>query len=329
MPHTAPVPSAPSNIPRLAFGGAVFGREIDEDTSRGLLDHAMARGMTLIDTAEAYGGGNARLARRQTLQVDDVREVSDEMHSSEKIIGRWLRARGGRSHLKICTKFNRGGRPEDIKMSLHDSLERLQTEYVDFYLFHRSFPAVPVRESLEALTDEVRAGRIRAIGCSNFTFAEVQEAQAVAHQCGLARIEAVQPAFNLANPSGRLDLLPWCAKEGIAVLTYSPLAAGFLSGKYSSAGVIPKGTRFDVSPGHTDVYFNARSFRILEQLRALSAELGQPMTHLAMAWVIQQPAIASVIVGARTQEQLDNALAARDQPLPTEIIARMNAWLDA
>ena len=326
MPQNAP--SAISSIPRLAFGGAVFGREIDEDTSRKLLDHAMGRGMTLIDTAEAYGGGNARLARRQTLQVDDVREVSDEMHSSEKIIGRWLHARGGRDQLMLCTKFNRGGRPEDIKQSLHDSLERLQTDYVDFYLFHRSFLSVPIRESLEALTGEVRAGRIRAIGCSNFTFAEVQEAQAIARQCGLARIEAVQPAFNLANPSGRHDLLPWCAQEQIAVLTYSPLAAGFLSGKYSPGGAIPKGTRFDVSPGHTDVYFNKRSFHILEQLRALSAELGQPMPHLAMAWVIQQPAIASVIVGARTQEQLDNALTARDEPLAPEIIARMNAWLD-
>src|SRR5690606_8523449 len=115
MPYTAPVPSAISSIPRLAFGGAVFGREIDEDASRTPLDHAMSRGIYLIVTAEAYGGGNALLARLQILQVDHGREVSDDMHSSETIIGRWLRTRGGRNQLMICTKFNRGGRPEEVK----------------------------------------------------------------------------------------------------------------------------------------------------------------------------------------------------------------------
>lgn len=316
-------------LPRLSLGGVPFGREIDEAASRDLLDYALERGLTLIDTAEAYGGGNSRLARRNAYQIDDAREVSDEMHSSEKIIGRWLEARGCRDRMQICTKFNSGGRRDQVKRALAGSLERLKTDYVDVYMLHCPYPDVPIRETLEALTEEVQAGRIRAIGCSNFTLAQLTEAQETAIAHGLQRMGATQPSFSLAEASIRQDFLPYCIAHDIATMTYSPLAAGFLTGKYSPQGEIPKGTRFDISPAHTKVFFSERNFRILENLKALSTESGESMARLAMAWVLHQPGVTSILVGARTRAHIDNALDALERPVDAAWLDRMTAWLDA
>lgn len=326
---TVPLGRSGQRIPRLSIGGAPFGREIDEAASQDVLDHALANGLSLIDTAEAYGGGNARAARRKAYRVDDVREVSDEMHSSEKIIGRWLTARGSRDRVQLCTKFNSGGRADQVRAALAGSLERLQTDHLDLYLMHCAFPDVPVRETLEALTEAVQAGRVRAIGCSNFTFAQLKEAQDIAAAHGLQRLDAVQPSFSLVESSIRDELLPYCTTHNIATMTYSPLAAGFLTGKYSPQGEIPKGTRFDVSPAHTKVFFSERNFRLLENLRALSAESGESMARLAMAWVVQHGGVSTIIVGARTRAHIDNALDAVRRPVDPALVARMTAWLDA
>jgi len=315
-------------IPRIALGSSNFGREIDEKTCREMLDYAVEHDITLIDSAEAYGGGNAKLSRKKAYGIDDTREVSDEMHSAEKIIGRWLQERQCRDRISLCTKFNTGGRPEQVKQSLHDSLERLQTDHVEIYMLHCWFKDVPIAETLGALTEEVKAGRIRTIGCSNFTADQVREAQAASTTLGLERINSVQPSFSLADSRAREDLLPYCSQHGIATITYSPLAAGFLTGKYTPGGDIPKGTRFDVAPAHTNVYFSDRNFRIVENLKALSAETGEAMTRLAMAWVFQHAGVSTILIGARKYSQLDNALEAMNRPLDQAIIDRMNSWLD-
>ncbi|MSU69678.1 MAG: aldo/keto reductase [Opitutaceae bacterium] len=325
---TVPLGRSPLRIPCLGLGAVPFGREIDEPSSWDILDYAIAHGVNLIDTAEAYGGGNARQSRQKAYKVDDVREMSDEMHSSEKIVGRWMKARQSRDRVMICTKFNTGGTRDQVKHSLRDSLTRLQTDRVDIYMLHCSFPNVAIRETLEALTAEVQAGRIRTIGCSNFSAAQLREAQQTAELHGLARMNSTQPSFSLAEAGARHDLLPYCQQEEIATITYSPLAAGFLSGKYSSGGSIPKGTRFDISPAHIDVYFSEQNFRVVKNLRALSIETGEPMTKLAMAWVIQHPGVSAVLVGARQRSHLDNALAASAHPLDPALIARMSAWLE-
>jgi 1-deoxyxylulose-5-phosphate synthase len=327
--HTTALGQSSLQIPRIALGSSNFGREIDEKTCRELLDYAVENGINLIDSSEAYGGGNAKLGRKKAYGIDDTLEVSDEMHSAEKIIGRWLKERGGREQLSLCTKFNTGGRPEQVKKSLQDSLERLQTDHVEIYMLHCWFKDVPIGETLGALTEEVKAGRIRTIGCSNFTADQVRESQAASAALGLERMNAVQPAFSLADPGIRSDLLPYCTQHGIATITYSPLAAGFLTGKYTPGGEIPKGTRFDVAPAHTNVYFSERNFRIVGNLQALSAETGEPMTRLAMAWVFQHTGVSTVLVGARKQSHLDNALEAMQRPLDPALISRMNTWLDA
>jgi aryl-alcohol dehydrogenase-like predicted oxidoreductase len=194
-------------------------------------------------------------------------------------------------------------------------------------MLHRPFPATPIRETLEALTAEVKAGRIRTLGCSNFSAELLREATETAGALGLSRFESTQPPFNLADAAARDELLPYCQQENIATITYSPLAAGFLAGKYSPGSAIPKGTRFDVVPGHIDVYFNERSFHVVERLRQLSAETGRSLVDLAMAWVLQQPGVTSVLVGARHRGQLDNALAALARPIDQALNDRMTEWL--
>jgi len=323
---SAPLGKSPLRIPRIALGSSNFGREIDETTCRKMLDYAFSKGINLIDSSEAYGGGNAKLGRKVAYGIDDSREVSDEMHSSEKIIGRWLKERQCRDQITLCTKFNTGGKPEQVKKSLTDSLERLQTDHVEIYMLHCWFRDVPIGETLGALTDEVRAGRIRTIGCSNFSAEQLREAQRATISLGLEPISAVEPAFNLADSGIRHDLLPFCQEKQISTITYSPLAAGFLTGKYTPGGGIPKGTRFDVAPAHGNIYFTDRNFKIVENLKALSEETGEPMTRLAMAWVFQHAGVSSILIGARNVSHIDNAVEAMNRRIDQELITRMNSW---
>ena len=316
------------SLSRLGLGGALFGREIDEAASRKILDFALEQDISLIDTAEAYGGGNARSYRQKVCGVDDIREVSDEMHSSEKIIGRWLRDRNIRKDVTLCTKVSTGGKTANVHRAVRGSLERLQTDVIDIYMMHTPDAEVPLEETLEALTEEVNAGTIRAIGCSNFSHHQLAEALDLSQTRGYARMEYIQPPFSLAGARARIDLLPLCLEEKVATMAYSPLAAGFLAGKYTpSRDSIPKGTRFDVIPGHIDIYFKENNFKILDLLRALSADLGLGMVNLAMAWVLAYPGITSVLVGARKKAHIDNALDCLRNPLSEELFQRMTSWL--
>lgn len=327
--ETTPLGRSPLSIPRIGLGTSPLGREIDEPTSRDILDCALTLGIRLIDTAESYGGGNSHRYRLEQFGIDDVREVTQEMHSSEKIIGRWLRDRRCRDRVQLLTKFNSGGTPEQVRTALRGSLERLQTDWVDIYMLHQPFPGVPIRETLEALTKEVKAGRVRTIGCSNFSVTQLQEAHETAEKYGLSRIDSIQPPFSLANAGARTELLPYCQQHAIAAIIYSPLAAGFLAGKYTGArDAIPKGSRFDIVPGHVDVYFSDKNFRVVENLRQLSAELGVTMVKLAMAWVFNHPGVSTVLVGARKRSQLENALEAMAMPLDPVLKAQMDTWLD-
>ena len=156
-------------ISAIGLGCVTFGREIDEDMSYRIMDYAVEKGITWLDTAEGYGGGNARAYRRDRLGVDDIREVSGEMGSSECILGRWMQSRGCRDQMILCTKVSTGNQPENIHRALSDSLDRLGTDYVDLYKLHKSDPDVPIDETLGALTEHVEAGRIHVIGCSNLS----------------------------------------------------------------------------------------------------------------------------------------------------------------
>lgn len=306
-------------VSRLGLGCVTFGREIDEAESFRLLDQAIDSGITLLDTAEGYGGGNAQLYREKTLGVADVREKSGEMHSSEKIIGRWLRARGKREQVIIQTKISgRYSKPE-ITRAIEASLTRLQTDRIDLYLLHQFDATVPLAEAMDALDRAVKAGKIRAFGCSNFTAAQLREALAVSQERGLERFEVTQPVYNLVAREIEEELLPLCEQQQLGVITYSPLAAGFLTGKYApDRQAIPQGSRFDVIPGHADLYFNEAAFRTLERLRAFAADTGLPMAQLALSWALRHQAVTSVLIGATTPTHIANGMAALELHFPSD-----------
>lgn len=294
-------------VSRIGLGCATFGREIDQSASFALMDYAVSHGISLFDTAEAYGGGQAREYRRTQLQVDDTREVSGEYNSSEKIIGRWLRANSMRDEIFLVSKVTTNFSREHVREALLASLERLQTDRLDLYLFHSFDRNTPLDQALEAMDEVKRSGLTRFIGCSNFSGAQTREALALSGP----RLDAVEAVCNLANCEAEEDLLPFCAQENLGFLAYSPLAAGFLTGKYSGdRTALPAGSRFHVIPGHADVYFNEKSFGALARLQAMEHETGISGVRLAIAWVLAHPEVSSVLCGARTISHLENALAA-------------------
>jgi len=314
-------------VSRLGLGCATCGREIDEATSFQIRDAGLERGITLVDTAEAYGGGQARQYRRDNLGVEDVREVSGEMYSSEKILGRWLKSRGVRSRVTIRTKVSANKSQQKVQQALEASLRRLQTDYIDLYLFHKYDPDVPLEEGLAALDRGEKAGRIRCSGCSNFSSEQLSEALGLSRRNGLPRLGVIQPIYNLARREIESDLLPLCQRQEVGVVTYSPLGAGFLAGKYThDQAEIPKGTRFDVIPGHVDVYFHPRSFRVVERLRQMADRTGHSMVQLAMGWVLKRDGVDSVLIGARHTGHLDNALRSLEMEFPNEWMVEMNSW---
>jgi aryl-alcohol dehydrogenase-like predicted oxidoreductase len=298
-------------VSRLGLGGVTFGREIDEAESFRLLDQAVDGGITLLDTAEGYGGGNARLYRLKTLGVSDVREKTGEMYSSEKIIGRWLRARGKREQVILQTKISGSYSKPQITRAVESSLSRLQTDRIDLYLLHQFDASVLLAEAIDELDRAVQAGKIRAFGCSNFSAAQLREALNVSQDRGLRRFEVIQPVYNLVAREIEEELLPLCEQQQVGVITYSPLAAGFLSGKYApDRQAVPQGSRFDVIPGHADIYFHEKSFRTLDRLRELAAVTGIPMARLALGWALNNQSIASVLIGATAPAHITNGLEA-------------------
>lgn len=312
---------------RIGLGCTTFGREIDEEQSFRIMDYAVERGIRLFDTAEAYGGGQAREYRKGYFGVDDEREVSAEMHSSEKIIGRWLQSRGIRREVTLLTKVTSNFTPDHVRQALSGSLERLRTDYVDLYLYHQFDAKTPGDEAAAAADECIRSGRVRAVGCSNYTGAQLQSALDASRSRGFARFEVIESNYNLAVRGIEQDVLPVAEKETIGVITYSPLGAGFLTGKYTAdRSTFPKGTRFDVIPGHADVYFSERNFRVVEQLRELSQRTGVSAVHLAIAWVLRNSQVDVMLVGARTTAHLGNAIAASELLLEPEWLEAMGSW---
>jgi 1-deoxyxylulose-5-phosphate synthase len=314
-------------VSRLGLGCTTFGREIDEAASCQVMAAALDLGLTLFDTAEAYGGGQAQQYRRNAFGVDDVREVSSEMHSSEKIIGRWLKASGNRSRVTLQTKVTTNFTKQHVQEAIDASLQRLQTDWIDLYLFHSFDAKTPLEEGLEAMTRSLDQGKIRAGGCSNFSASQLEQSLEISKHGGWRRFEEVQPPYNLVAREIETDLLPLCEREKIGVVVYSPLAAGFLSGKYQpDRASIPKGSRFDVIPGHADIYFNQQNFEIVEKLRRKSKETDVSMVRLAMGWVLHKECITSVLVGATGPHHLENAVAAVEMPFSKEWMDEMDAW---
>lgn len=265
---------------QIGLGCVTFGREIDEAASFALLDHALARGVRHFDTAAAYGGG-----------------------ASETILGKWLASRKPQG-ITVATKILP---PYDV-INIDLSLHRLGVNQIDLLYLHQWHPTAESPATLSALDALVRYGKVRAIGVSNFTQTQLQMAVECQRRNGFTSFSAVQNNHNLAVSEVSSGLRDFCAANHIAIVTYSPLGAGFLTGKHRAG--VAEGSRFDIIPGHQNVYFHESAYQRLTNLEAVAARTGHTQAHLALAWALHQPGIDTVLVGGRSSAHLDQAFAA-------------------
>jgi aryl-alcohol dehydrogenase-like predicted oxidoreductase len=297
----------------LCFGGNVFGWTIDEATSFSLLDAWVDAGFNFIDTADVYS----------------IWAPGHSGGESETIIGKWLRQSGKRGQVVIATKVGKpmgegkkGLAPAYMRQAVEDSLRRLQTDYIDLYQSHDDDADTPLADSLGAFGELVKAGKVKAIGASNFTAARLGEALDTSEKLGLPRYESLQPLYNLYDRAGfEAELGPLCLKRGVGVINFYALAAGFLTGKYRSAGDAAKSQR---GAGTTAKYLNGRGLRILDALDEVAANVNARPGQVAIAWLLAQPAVTSPIASATSLAQLDELVAAARIKLDATALATLD-----
>jgi aryl-alcohol dehydrogenase-like predicted oxidoreductase len=289
------------SVSAVGLGTVTFGREIDEAAAFAVMDRAREVGITLWDTAEAYGEG-----------------------LSEEIVGRWLADRRARDEIVLATKVRPPLTRTRMVAVAEASLRRLRTDRVDLFQLHQWDNSAPLDETLEALDALVRQGKARAIGCSNLAAWQLCKALWWQDVHGWTRFESVQPNYNLVVRDIETELLPLCADQQVGVISYSPLGGGFLTGKYRADSKIPARTRMDYVPLMQPIYFHEAGFRVLEGLRAKAAELGTTIPRLALAWALTHPVVTSVLIGARSGAQVDQAVEAASLQMPATLRAELS-----
>jgi aryl-alcohol dehydrogenase-like predicted oxidoreductase len=309
------------SVSTLALGTMTFGAETDQHGSHAQLDAFIDAGGNLIDTADVYSSGD-----------------------SEEIIGRWLASRPVevRDSVVLATKgrFPMGSGPNDVGLSrkhlqqaIDASLRRLQVEYVDLYQVHAWDPITPVEETLGALDDMVHAGKVRYVGLSNYTGWQVQKAVATAQAHGFQVPVTLQPQYNLLVREVELEVVPSCLDAGLGLLPWSPLGGGWLTGKYTRDDR-PSGTsRLGENPDRGMEAYGPRSAQqrtwdVIEAVQRVSKDRDVTMAEVALAWLVDRPAVTSVILGARTMEQLETNLNAAGLHLSAEEIAALDQASD-
>jgi aryl-alcohol dehydrogenase-like predicted oxidoreductase len=286
------------------FGGVgsapeFFGQGESEGEAFAIMDAAVEAGVNLFDTAASYGGGR-----------------------SETWIGRWRSARNASILLSTKVFWSVHGDPLDQGLSherivreLDGSLSRLRAPRVDMYLTHEPDPETPIEETLRALDELVHAGKVGAIGASNVDGAQLEEALEISSRHGLARFDWVQNEYSLLRRDAEMDVLPLCAREGLGFTPFSPLAGGWLTGKYRRGEPHPPGSRMTQRPEPYADLVSEETFRALERFEAAAAERRVEPATLAFAWVLSHPQVTAVVVGPRRPEHLRPAVEALELPL--------------
>jgi aryl-alcohol dehydrogenase-like predicted oxidoreductase len=287
----------------VGLGCNNFGRRVDLEGTRGVVDAALDAGVNFLDTADVYGGGG----------------------DSEKLLGEVLRGR--RDQVVLATKFGMDmgdegpsarprGSKDYIREAIDDSLRRLQTDVIDLYQYHRPDGETPIEETLGALDELVKAGKVRFIGCSNFTASELDEAAGAARENGFASFVSLQNEYSLLKREIEADVVPECEQLGVGVLPYFPLASGLLTGKYRRGQDAPEGTRLH---GRAEIA-DDQTFDRLEAAERFASERGVELLDVAIAGLASQPTVASVIAGATKPEQVRrNADALRWTPSDADL----------
>ncbi len=305
-------------VSKLCLGCMMFGGKTPDDEGMDIIDRALENGINFLDTANVYSRGK-----------------------SEEVVGKALKRNGKRNEIFLATKAH--GRMDDDNLlaagnnRLHliqaceDSLRRLQTDHIDLYQMHRPQSDMPIDETLRALDDLIRAGKVRYIGTSTFTAWGVVESLWVAKELGLNRFVSEQPPYHLLDRSVERELLPMAQTYGIAVIPWSPLARGFLTGKYRRGQDLPGESRFASESANTGAFadrakkhFSEMAYSVLDVIEALAQEKDCTPSQIALAWVAQQPGVTAPIIGPRTMEQFLDNMGALDVEITADDLARID-----
>ncbi len=297
----------------LAFGGNVFGWTADEATSFRLLDRFVDEGFNFIDTADMYSKW----------------VPGNKGGESETIIGRWLKKSGKRDKVVIATKLGmemaldrKGLSPAYIKSAVEDSLKRLQTDHIDLYQSRTDDAATPLLDTMLAFENLIDAGKVRAIGASNYSAERFAEALSVSRKNNLPRYESMQPNYNLIDRADfEAKMQKVCVDNGVSVISYFSLASGFLTGKYRSEADLAKGPRGQM----VKKYLNDKGFKVLGALDSVAKETLSTPARVALAWVLAQPGITAPIASATSLPQLEDLFAATRLTLSPAQLAALDA----
>jgi len=306
-------------VSRMCIGTGTFGKQTDERESHRILDKAAETGINFIDTADIYPGG----------------AEASGVGSSEIITGRWLKGR--RDRFILATKaggrmgpaaWDQGNSRKHLMDAIDASLRRLDTEYVDLYQLHMDDTATPIDETVEALDSIVRSGKARYIGVSNFYAYRLAKALGRQDTLRLIRFVSVQPRYNLLFREIERELLPLAKEDGLAVISFNPLAGGLLSGRYKHSDKPDKG-RFSAEVGQFGAmyqarYWHEREFATVEKIREVAEQERTQLATLAVAWILANPTITSVILGASQADQLTATLDAADYGLESAVKTKLD-----
>ena len=328
--HYVPVGRSGLYVSRAGLGTMQFGWSVDEAGAFDVLDAYAEWGGNFIDTADVYTAWAAR---------DGAPENPGGV--SEEMVGRWMQARGNRDEFVVATKargamgvgFSQGRNTKFQREGLgrrwlmqacEDSLRRMQVDHIDLYQVHWIDPLVPIEETMSALTDLVRQGKVRYLGCSNFSAWRIMEAQWAADRNGFERFVSVQPEYHLLDPARsfvEMELAPMCIHQGIGMVPYSPLAGGMLTGKYRRDQPLPESVR---AAQNADTRFTEKNWNIIETLVDVAESAGQTPAQAAVNWLRSRPGVSAPILGANTPAQLRDVLAGLDHELDSDALARLN-----
>ena len=305
-------------VSEIMLGCQTFGWSADEPTAHALADCFVDAGGNFFDTSNTYNEGE-----------------------SERILGTWLRSRGNRHRFVIASKVffpaddkgpnDNGLTRKHIMDQIDRSLKRLQTDYIDIYQTHCWDASTPLDETLRAMDDLVTAGKVRYIGASNWTASQLVRANMLAEKHHWARIDCLQPEYSLLIRSPEWELLPVCREEGIGVIAWSPLAGGWLSGKYRRDQQPPSDSRVGRADRWDDLPEQRESeitWQIVDALIEVSGMCGKSPSQVALNWLLQQPGVTAPVIGARTPAQLEDNLGSVGWSLNAEQIAKLNAASD-
>lgn len=304
------LPNTDLRVSRASFGTMTFGSQTDEATARRMIDLCFDSGINFFDTANVYNKG-----------------------LSETIVGKLLKGRRGKAVLATKVRGKMGDGPDEsglsraaIHKAIDSSLQRLQTDYVDIYYLHLPDYDVPIEETLAAMDELVKAGKVRYPAVSNYAAWQVAEIHCISQRNGFKPPFISQPMYNLLARAIEEEYLPFCKSFGVAVVPYNPLAGGLLTGKQSRSGAPITGTRFDGNKLYLDRYWHEDDFLAVEELKLIARDAQKTLVELALQWLLSRDQVDSIILGASRLEQLEENLKAFEGPrLPGNILERCDA----